>query len=567
MGKKQTIKHFDKAIGEYLINPLFSQFCPWFLDESNRLHSFPERSAASDLLSRCTAQSIDDVTVNFYQLVYTFPVLGLSLNDHNDLAVGMLGKVLKRCCRIKDLVISAMHPARHILTSLSCDVFESLKSITIGERKEPTAQVEIKRNKLIPHESPLLFLHSWTDNDLEVFVHRYFNLWNEDYFGVLESVLKICATRKSSIFVRFRQPITSMVRSIIKAHPWIKWKIQLYYNPLIDIYQLVHECLPSLHTLVLVDSRILESLETIAQASVEGKLPNLCVLGISGVRVDGRLHMLLLGTFPSLTTLVLTDCGLIAQDLTSLAQASVQGKLPELKHLDISFYDLDTQNDPFQLLESISLDGLFREAFPKLTSLIARHCWLNIRDLRCLAEASGAGKLKNLTTLDFTLNPNIAGHLSVLLCQPLSSLNVLILRKCELTSDDMRSLACASAENRLPELRHLDLSQNPIGFRSGSSGLFELLSYKSGSSGLFELLSYKFPSLAYLILCSCGLNYSDLDSLVQAKLAGKLPALRYLDVSFNCLTGHLSHLRRDPRTGHEVYWDKILCEEEEELVR
>ena len=129
VGKKQTIKHFDKAFGEYLMNPLFSQFCLWFLDESNRLLSFPECSAASDLLIRCTAQNVDDTTINFIRLEKQFPALGLALNDRNDLALGMLKKVLNRCCRVKDLTLSTIHPAGHILTSFSCDVFESLKSI------------------------------------------------------------------------------------------------------------------------------------------------------------------------------------------------------------------------------------------------------------------------------------------------------------------------------------------------------------------------------------------------------------------------------------------------------
>ena len=386
--------------------------------------------------------------------------------------------------------------------------------------------------------------------------------FDEVYFDILKSVLNICATRKRSIYVRFWEPIRSginahlylwitskqgqTVLSITKAHPWNIWKLEFYDNLLTHISELVHEGFPSLHTLVLADSGSWKMLDTIALANVENKLPNLCILDISGVRVDGRLHILLLGTFPSMTTLVLTDCRLILQDLTSLAQASVQGKLPELKHLDISFNALGTQNDPFQPLESLALYRLFSEPSLKLTSLITRGRCLNIRDL---AEAGGTGKLQHFTSLDFTLNPNIAGHLSVLLYQSLSSLSVLILWDCELTSDDMRSLACASELNKLPELRHLDVSLNPIGC-------------KSGSSGLFELLSYKFPSLAYLILCSCGLNYWDLDSLARAKLAGKLPALRYLDVSLNGLTGHLSHLTGDPRTGLKIFWDRIVCKEE-----
>ena len=41
-------------------------------------------------------------------------------------------------------------------------------------------------------------------------------------------------------------------------------------------------------------------------------------------------------SFPSLSSLILSNCGLNSQGLHSLSQASVMGKLPQLTHLDIS---------------------------------------------------------------------------------------------------------------------------------------------------------------------------------------------------------------------------------------
>ena len=104
----------------------------------------------------------------------------------------------------------------------------------------------------------------------------------------------------------------------------------------------------------------------------------------------------------------------------------------------------------------------------------------------------------------------------------------------------MCSIACASAENRLPRLKLLDISQN------------NLISHR-------YLLSQNFSSLAYFILCSCDLDERDLQGLAQAKLDDKLPALKYIDVSFNNLSGCLVHLTRDHRTGRQVFWDKIVC--------
>ena len=52
--------------------------------------------------------------------------------------------------------------------------------------------------------------------------------------------------------------------------------------------------------------------------------------------VTGVLSILLCHSFPVLETLILSDCWLNSDDLRSLAQANKKGRLPKLKHLDIS---------------------------------------------------------------------------------------------------------------------------------------------------------------------------------------------------------------------------------------
>ena len=50
----------------------------------------------------------------------------------------------------------------------------------------------------------------------------------------------------------------------------------------------------------------------------------------------GSLAILLCHNFPSLQSMVLSDCGLKSQDVSILAQACAKGRLPELRHLDLS---------------------------------------------------------------------------------------------------------------------------------------------------------------------------------------------------------------------------------------
>ena len=68
---------------------------------------------------------------------------------------------------------------------------------------------------------------------------------------------------------------------------------------------------------------------------------NLKHLNISrNKRITGTLSVLMCDILPSLVTLILRDCCLSAIDLSSLAQANVEGRLPKLNHLDISNNDL-----------------------------------------------------------------------------------------------------------------------------------------------------------------------------------------------------------------------------------
>ena len=53
----------------------------------------------------------------------------------------------------------------------------------------------------------------------------------------------------------------------------------------------------------------------------------------------GNLSALFTHSFPRLNTLILIDCDLNSEDLQSLARANVEGKLPQLRHLDIAGND------------------------------------------------------------------------------------------------------------------------------------------------------------------------------------------------------------------------------------
>ena len=61
------------------------------------------------------------------------------------------------------------------------------------------------------------------------------------------------------------------------------------------------------------------------------------------------------------------------------------------------------------------------------------------------------------------------------------------------------------------------------------------------------------------MLCECHLQLQDLCCLTQAKLDGKLPRIRHLDISLNGLSDHVGILSRDPITQREISWGSVIC--------
>ena len=91
--------------------------------------------------------------------------------------------------------------------------------------------------------------------------------------------------------------------------------------------------------------------------------------------ITGNLSALLRHTFPSLNSLILRRCGLNSQDLCSLAQASVEGRIPQLRDLDISENRDICLDDMFQAsciwnqLLRLNITGIYRFTKQNITGI------------------------------------------------------------------------------------------------------------------------------------------------------------------------------------------------------
>ena len=121
-------------------------------------------------------------------------------------------------------------------------------------------------------------------------------------------------------------------------------------NQSISVVKQLTDCsgmIPDLSTLRLVNNiSCISHLKSLTQITVNQKFLHLDISQSPGVK--GNLHMLLCRGFPSLEAFILSGCELIADDLRSLAKANANGKLPRLKHLDVSCNEDLNLKDLFQ---------------------------------------------------------------------------------------------------------------------------------------------------------------------------------------------------------------------------
>ena len=409
--------------------------------------------------------------------------------------------------------------------------------------------------KLIRDESPLCFLNERHDCSFFLVVKCYIN---KRSISALDTVLEVIKNWKRSVYLRakidFYEPVNHALSS--KEHRSVKTIDLCNSSHTPDsFFSSMSQKYPELVSLYLtkcdLDSRHLSRL---AQITAEKGLLKLSTLDMSqNPGIGGNLCVLLCNSFPSLHTFILRRCVLNRSDVHSLTEAKKRERLPKLKNLDVSF-----NFNPHLFCHSVSnvpaiLPALFYVGVPKLNTLIVSGCWLEYNNLYQLyRRAIGDGDLfSTLTTFDMTFNPEIEGYLSEFMCHYFPQLSILVLRKCKLNSDDLCSLAQASSQDRLPELRHLDISENNIGCETGYL------------TGLFAKLQ-SFPSLINLMLCDCRLQLQDLCCLTQAKLDDKLPRIRHLDISFNGLSDHVGILSRDPITQREISWGNVICYDEKD---
>ncbi len=260
-------------------------------------------------------------------------------------------------------------------------------------------------------------------------------------------------------------------------------------------------------------------IQSLSKAITGGKLPQLKSLNLLGNILTGCLKDLFQGQdypgFVQMEKLDLEETHLNQEDIERIGEAIRAGKLPQLKELILCANTLTG-----------CLKKLFQEPhhprFPRFDKLDLRFTHLNWDDLESLSEVVRAGKLSQLKEMKLSQS-TLTGWLKDLFGGPenprFPSLERLDLNCTQLNCDDVESLSEAIVAGKLPQLMFLDLEQVE------ETGILQTF--------VDNLNCMQCPSLERLEPWSTRINWEDMQCLLKALVAGKLPQLQFETLDFN----------------------------------
>ena len=287
-----------------------------------------------------------------------------------------------------------------------------------------------------------------------------------------------------------------------------------------DLLETRFECL---ETFLLEDTKLsVTDVQILSTAVREGKLSWLRTLNVSKNTLAESLRVLLANEFEFLHTLLLEDTRLSMTDVQVLSTAKREGKLPQLRGMNMSKNNL-----------TYSLGVLLANEFMVFDTLLLEDTKLSVTDVQVLSTAAREGKLERLRTLNLSKNSLTDTMRDLFKCR-LEYLRELLLEDTQLSISDVRALSMASL---LRELRKLNLSKNIL------------------TESLVLFLDKKFPHLETLLLEDTGLSTRDILALSTAVREFKLPFLMHLSISHpNVGDLELAYMNLIRRCAIDIKW-------------
>ena len=516
---------------------IFLRFCLWFLNEGNGHFKYSRRQGILDFLTSHCANQMNFVQLDMMDIGRLFPVLKVpyTCSEENFPLFDFIRGILSKCSGTVEFYLPA-------ISNYPVDYLSKLIPNLPPHSLQPENQINTKLCTILETAFNQVRLQKYSNCCDAIGLHPSFFICCHSDTDLSKMMLQsakqlsLCGPRKGVCKVLVKQ------------------ELSLY--PFLEELSFVN---------LRVDFSVLVALETAVRT---GKLPLLRHLSFEGCgpSLKGNLHTLFNSTWPLLTCLNLDKCSLSSSDLATLKdcllvntsrklpkltllvlcareeglrnilQMSLQnintltlhdvdrddyecvatainaGKVPNLTHLNISFLEISNEiPDSTEELIRTSLD------FPPLNHLSLNRFVTSPANAHNVALSA---RNSEVTKLDISHSSGLTGILSVMLREHFPFLTNLVVSDCGLNLDDLKSLAEASSEGRLSELKHLDLSDN----EAISGQCRHLFSFGQKWTGLLSLnvkqATGAVPSNAF-------------NDLVHASRAGGLMNLQSLTLSEN----------------------------------
>ena len=520
-----------------------------------------ERREAYKKLIDVVVKKLDVKQFDFKDIAAAYPVLDYSLayNRKDELLLNFLDEVLSQCKETKVLYLNPNLPIKDLLSSGKLDSFSKSVSTLILTDGDRPLNCDMLDKALADDLS--VIIHDQRQKCIEELI-SYVGRLNRPY-SLFVSLVYHC--RK---MINFSDLASGNVCKISIQHEQLE-NCKLMTNKDIEYPNLTHLSISGIK----LDEQFLKKLN---ESTAKGKLPSIQHLTISGIyqNLCVPLSTLFKCQWPSLTHLDLSDTGLYPNDIRHICGSTHPQQLdilPKLEVLRLSdnipdecFLKQQRQNLSSLTYQSISFGSqsckvakgyfknikelgilfplvsltadfmaIFREAdFERLDSLafVGRKCSSPGSDIDIDALCQ-SGILAKLQCLNLT-GCNLRDKFSSLFCVPFPKMMKLVVKYCNCTSDDLRTLNEANDNGILPELKQLDLSENP---RMGSlQNLFDL----EGSHW------NRLKSLNVQHLLSPTNDFKYLSSMVQE---GRLNSIEAVNVSIG----------KDEFMSNSACWGKL----------
>ena len=349
----ETLLGSDSEVPVLLTNRLFLYFCLWLTSGKAWQFKFDNRTDALDCLKTYILDRINVVQLDFDDIGTLFPLLAI---DHVyklkvELRISLLGDLLPKCDKTKDLIVTRSSDYPRDMTVLSCGSrMQNLRSVTVVDDRTDVITTDIDIIQESDSEEFNIMISTRDEIDIdELLTH----CMPTDKQACVQMVVKGDEFDLSKI-------AKGNIKQLHLMDP-LFGNSRLLSNSDISFY-------PSLTRLILtrldIDNSLITALSKAAQNGNLGSLSQLRFVACKGFK--GKLSELLQTTrWPHLTELDLYKNDLDLSDiqvLSDIPRDPSTSTLPCLTSLSISL-------DCVEILKKGDLLTLFRHRWTKLSRL------------------------------------------------------------------------------------------------------------------------------------------------------------------------------------------------------